>query len=51
MLIKGVSSLGKEVIRGSLSTTNSATPQYTAILRKVVGKSARDNPERHCGRF
>ena len=23
----------------------------TAILRKVVGKSARDNPERHCGWF
>ena len=24
-------------------------PFYTAILRKVVGKSARDNPERYCG--
>ena len=24
---------------------------YTAISRKVVGKSARDNPERHCGGF
>ena len=24
---------------------------YTAISRKVVGKSARDNPERYCGRF
>ena len=23
--------------------------EYTAILRKVVGKSARDNPERYCG--
>ena len=23
--------------------------QYTAISRKVVGKSAPDNPERHCG--
>ena len=23
----------------------------TAISRKVVGKSVRDNPERHCGRF
>ena len=22
---------------------------YTALSRKVVGKSARDNPERHCG--
>ena len=26
-------------------------PPYTAISRKVVGKSARDNPERHCGWF
>ena len=25
--------------------------QYTAISRKVVGKSAPDNPERHCGWF
>ena len=25
--------------------------QYTAISRKVVGKSARDNPERSCGWF
>ena len=24
---------------------------YTAISRKVVGKSARDNPERHYGWF
>ena len=24
---------------------------YTAISRKVVGKTARDNPERHCGWF
>ena len=24
---------------------------YTAVSRKVVGKSARDNPERHCGWF
>ena len=24
---------------------------YLAISRKVVGKSARDNPERHCGWF
>ena len=24
---------------------------HTAILRKVVGKSARDNPERYCGWF
>ena len=25
--------------------------QYTAISRKVVGKSARDNPERYVGGF
>ena len=25
--------------------------EYTAISRKVVGKSARGNPERHCGWF
>ena len=24
---------------------------YTAISRKVVGKTARDNPQRHCGWF
>ena len=24
---------------------------YTAISRKVVGQSARDNPERYCGLF
>ena len=24
---------------------------YTAISRKDIGKSARDNPERHCGLF
>ena len=24
---------------------------YTAISGKVVGKSARNNPERHCGWF
>jgi len=27
------------------------THQYTAISRKVVGKSARDNPEGYCGWF
>ena len=25
--------------------------EYTAILRKIVDKSARDNPERYCGWF
>ena len=24
---------------------------YTAVSRKVVGKSSLDNPERHCGWF
>ena len=28
-----------------------STDLYTAISRKVVGKSARDNPERYCGWF
>ena len=28
-----------------------STCPYTAISRKVVGKSARDNPERYCGWF
>ena len=28
---------------------NSYNDAYTAISRKVVGKSARDNPERYCG--
>ena len=27
------------------------TIPYTAISRKVVGKSASDNPERYCGGF
>ena len=26
-------------------------PKYTAVSREVVGKSARDNPERYCGWF
>ena len=30
-------------------TVLSTAYKYTAILRKVVGKSARDNPERYCG--
>lgn len=29
----------------------SATSKYTAISKKVVAKSARDNPERDCGWF
>ena len=33
------------------STLNTAHCLYTAISRKVVGKSARDNPERYCGWF
>ena len=43
-----------------LAPVSYATPKWpiyilkllsTAILRKVVGKSARDNPERYCGWF
>ena len=26
-------------------------PKYTAVSRKFVGKSPRDNPERYCGWF
>ena len=32
-------------------STDQVYSAYTAISRKVVGKSARDNPERHCGWF
>ena len=39
-------------MRSGTSITTDAHPiEYTAISRKVVGKSARDNPERHCGWF
>ena len=31
------------------SSGNECSMVYTAISRKVVGKSARDNPERYCG--
>ena len=34
---------------GAMARTVQAV--YTAISRTVVGKSARDNPERHCGWF
>ena len=34
-----------------LSFLADPTIHNTAISRKVVGKSARDNPERHCGWF
>ena len=30
-------------------TKDDREPQKPAISRKVVGKSARDNPERYCG--
>ena len=33
------------------SRQSSVEAWFTAISRKVVGKSARDNPERYCGRF
>ena len=35
-----------ELVSGKLSKC-----LYTAISRKIVGKSASDNPERHCGWF
>ena len=31
------------------NVANSYNDAYTAISRKVVGKSARDNPKRYCG--
>ena len=42
-----VVSLDKELY----STLSLFTHVYTAILRKVVGNSAHDNPERYCGWF
>ena len=43
----------RDVIDSTLMHINkgNALIRYTAISRKVVGKSARDNPERHCGWF
>ena len=39
-------------IRGTSETTvRISQPYNTAISRKVVGKSARDNPKRDCGWF
>ena len=38
------------IIQCGSCTVCSETP-FTAISRKVVGKSARDNPERYCGWF
>ena len=32
-------------------STKAMKVSNTAIWRKVVGKSVRDNPERHCGWF
>ena len=40
--------LKKTVVHLSLRTHDLL---YTAVSRKVVGKSARDNPERYCGWF
>ena len=37
--------------RLELSRVDCSLTVYTAISRKVVGKSARDNPERYCGWF
>ena len=44
--IKEVTSKGRDVY-----PSDGLRHQYTAISRKVVGKSARDNPERYCGWF
>ena len=41
----------KECVNNIQSTFHVVLCYYTAISRKVVGKSARDNPERHCGWF
>ena len=41
----------KEEISLAFIHVKSIPPTTTVILRKVVGKSARDNPERHCGWF
>ena len=39
-------------VRGSHSETKIRVGfVYTAFSRKVVGKGARDKPERYCGRF
>ena len=42
LLIVSTISYGRDVLTGY---------SYKAISRKVVGKSARDNPERYCGWF
>ena len=36
---------------GSIGVIVTGIRKYTSISRKVVGKSARDNPERYCGWF
>ena len=37
------------IAASSIAPATVTRPAYTAISRKVVGKSARDNPERYCG--
>ena len=37
--------------KNSMETDEICYLEYTAISRKVVGESARDNPERYCGWF
>ena len=41
----------KAVLREHAQLVTAVRGMYTAISRKVVGKSARDNPERYCGWF
>ena len=41
----------QKLISSTVDYDNSVHSRYTAISRKVVEKSARDNPERYCGWF
>ena len=49
--VKGCWSLDQVSMRISMGDWSSQLESYTAITRKVVGKSARDNPERYCDCF
>ena len=49
--VKGCWSIDQVSMRISMGDWSSQLESYTAITRKVVGKSARDNPERYCDCF
>ena len=49
--VKGCWSLDQVSMRISMGDWSSQLESYTAITRKVVGKSARDNPKRYCDCF